>query len=330
MKQATQVGVDVGSKELVCAMKRGGEGLPRATFSNDPNGHKKFIQWALKHGPSVRVCLEATGVYSLGFALALQRAKNIEVMVVNPRAIKDFARASQQRAKTDSVDAKSILAFLERMPFVPWQPPSEALFELQALTRRIVQLKAAITQERNRLHAAAFNGAAAEVIGNDIEVHIRHLERRIERLEEAGLALIDSLPELKAKLARLVSVKGIASASAMRLMAELLVLPEDMEAPQWVAHAGLDPRPIDSGTSIHKPRHISKVGNRYLRAALYMPAWVAIQREPQVKAFYDQLIAAGKKPMQAVVAVMRKLLHAIWGMLKHDQDFDGSKFYKSA
>lgn len=203
------------------------------------------------------MCLEATGVYSLGFALALQRAK------------------------TDSVDAQSILAFLERMPFVPWQPPSEALFELQALTRRIVQLKAAITQERNRLHAAAFNGAA-EVIGNDIEVHIRHLKRRIERLEEAGLALIDS------------------------------------------------PRPIDSGTSIHKPRHISKVGNRYLRAALYMPAWVAIQREPQVKAFYDQLIAAGKKPMQAVVAVMRKLLHAIWGMLKHDQDFDGSKFYKSA
>ena len=113
---------------------------------------------------------------------------------------------------------------------------------------------------------------------------------------------------------------GIAEASAMRLLGELLVLPDDLAAPQWVAHAGLDPRPYDSGTSVHRPRRIRKVGNRHLRAALYMPALVAIQHEPNVKAFYDKLLAAGKKPMQAVVAVMRKLLHAIWGMLKHDQD----------
>ena len=105
---------------------------------------------------------------------------------------------------------------------------------------------------------------------------------------------------------------------------------EDLAAPQWVAHAGLDPRPYDSGTSIHRPRRISEVGNRHLRAALYMPALVAIQHEPNVKAFYNKLIAAGKKPMQAVVAVMRKLLHSIWGMLKHDQDFDGEKFFKVA
>ena len=95
-----------------------------------------------------------------------------------------------------------------------------------------------------------------------------------------------------------------------------------------MAHAGLDPRPYESGTSVHRPRRISKVGNRHLRAALYMPALVAIQHEPNVKAFYDKLVAAGKKPMQAVVAVMRKLLHAIWGMLKHDQNFDGNKFFR--
>ena len=116
----------------------------------------------------------------------------------------------------------------------------------------------------------------------------------------------------------------------MRLLGELLVLPDDLTAPQWVAHAGLDPRPYESGTSIHRPRRISKVGNRHLRAALYMPALVAIQHEPNVKAFYSKLVSAGKKPMQAVVAVMRKLLHAIWGMLKHDQNFDGNKFFKLA
>jgi transposase len=135
---------------------------------------------------------------------------------------------------------------------------------------------------------------------------------------------------LASKLAHLVSTKGIGEASAMRLLAELLVLPGDLAAPQWVAHAGLDPRPYESGTSVHRPRRITKVGNRYLRAALYMPALVAIQHEPNVKAFYNKLVAAGKKPMQAVVAVMRKLLHAIWGMLKHDQDFDGNKFFRLA
>ncbi len=75
-------------------------------------------------------------------------------------------------------------------------------------------------------------------------------------------------------------------------------------------------------------RRICKVGNRHLRAAHYIPALVASQHEPNVKAFYDKLVAAGKKPMQAIVAVMRKLLHAIWGMLEHDQDFDGNKFFK--
>jgi len=328
MKQVTQVGVDVDSEWLVCAMHRGGERLPLATFANTAAGHRKFIRWATKGGRVARVCLEATGIYSLEFALALHHAKKVEVMVVNPRAIKDFTRACMQRAKTDAVDAGGMLEFLERMPFVAWQPPAPEILELQAINRRIVQLTTELTREKNRRHASQFAGAAA--IAHDIEVNIHHLERRIERMHDSGLKLVRGVPALATKLAHLVSTKGIAETSAMRLLAELLVLPDDLAAPQWVAHAGLDPRPYESGTSVHRPRRISKVGNRHLRAALYMPALVAIQHEPNVKAFYNKLVTAGKKPMQAVVAVMRKLLHAIWGMLKHDQDFDGEKFLKIA
>jgi transposase len=105
MKQVTQVGVDVDSEELVCAMQRAGQRQPLARFANTVAGHKKFIRWATKGGHPARVCLEATGIYSLQFALALHHAKNVEVMVVNPRAIKDFTRACMQRAKTDAVDA---------------------------------------------------------------------------------------------------------------------------------------------------------------------------------------------------------------------------------
>jgi transposase len=330
MKQVTQVGVDVDSEALVCAVQRAEQRLPLATFANTAAGHKKFIRWATKGGRQTQVCLEATGIYSLEFALALHHAKNVEVMVVNPRAIKDFVRACMQRAKTDAVDAGGILEYLQRMPFAAWQPPAPEILELQAINRRIVQLNTELTREKNRRHASEVAGASADAIAHDIEVNIHHLERRLERMHNRGLQLVRGVPALATKLAHLVSTKGIGEASAMRLLAELLVLPDDLAAPQWVAHAGLDPRPYESGTSVHRPRRISKVGNRHLRAALYMPALVAIQHEPNVNAFYNKLVAAGKKPMQAVVAVMRKLLHAIWGMLKHDQDFDGNKFFKLA
>src|SRR6202521_5762505 len=122
MKQVNQVGVDVDSEALVCMMKRAGQPLPLATFANTVAGHKKFIRWTTKGGHPARVCLEATGIYSLEFALALHHATNVEVMVVNPRAIKDFARACMQRAKTDAVDAGGILDYLERMPFAAWHP----------------------------------------------------------------------------------------------------------------------------------------------------------------------------------------------------------------
>ncbi|TDJ28306.1 MAG: IS110 family transposase [Gammaproteobacteria bacterium] len=89
-----------------------------------------------------------------------------------------------------------------------------------------------------------------------------------------------------------------------------------MTGRQWVAHAGLDPRAYESGTSAHKPRRISKAGNRFLRDALFFPALVASRNDPHVKAYYDKLIARGKKPMQVIVAIMRKLLLAIWGMLQ--------------
>jgi transposase len=327
MKQVNDVGVDVDSQALVCAMQRAGQRLPVASFDNTAAGHKKFIRWVTKGTRSARVCLEATGIYSLEFALALHHAKNVEVMVVNPRAIKDFARACMQRAKTDAVDAGGILEYLERMPFTAWQPPAPEILELQAINRRLVQLTTEFAREKNRRHAAEFAGASADAIAHDIEINIRHLERRIARMHDSGLRLVRRVPALATKLAHLVSTKGIGEASAMRLLAELLVLPDDLAAPQWVTHAGLDPRPYESGTSVHRPRRITKVGNRHLRAALYMPALVAIQHESNVKAFYNKLVAAGKKPMQAVVAVMRKLLHAIWGMLKHDQDFDGNKFF---
>lgn len=328
MHQINLIGIDVSAASLSVVCKNHRDQYRNATFDNDPVGHRKLLAWATKSGAQARVCLEATGVYSLDLALALAHHPQTEVMVVNPRAIKAFAGALMQRAKTDAVDAGVILTFLERMPFQPWQPPGEEVLQLQALTRRIAQLKVIVTQESNRLHADGHRQALGGGISQDIQLHLRHLERRIQHLEAQALQVVQGHPQLQEHFTRLTSVTGIATTSALNLLAELLVLPEDLQPEQWVAQAGLDPRPRESGTSVHKPRFISKAGNKYLRAALYMPALVALQHQPNVKAFYQKLVRAGKKKMQAVVAVMRKLLRCLWGMLKHQQDFDGNKFYQ--
>lgn len=324
------IGVDVDSKYLVCQIRRTGKDFPTAQFTNDPAGHRKFIKWATKQGKPAKVCMEATGVYSLPFALTLHTVPQIDVMVVNPKAIKHFATANLQRGKTDRLDAAVILEYLERMPFRYWQPPSDEILEIQHINRRIVQLNTELTRERNRHKAACRLGSFGRLVANDTAVNMRHLERRIALLEQSTLELIECIPELNEKLTLLTSTTGIARKTGPRILAELAMLPADMTGPQWVAHAGLDPRPYESGTSTNKPRCITKAGNRYLRDALFFPALVASQKDPHVKAFYEKLLTRGKKPLQAIIAIMRKLLLAIWGMLKNNEKWDGNKFYKIA
>jgi transposase len=216
------------------------------------------------------------------------------------------------------------------MPFVAWQPPAAYVLEVRALARRIAALVAERTRERNRLEALAATATAAPAVVNDIEVNIRHLERRIELLTAQAVAQIAAHPELQSVFTRLTSVPGIALKSAVQLLPELLVLPVDMTVRQWVAHAGLDPRACQSGTSVDKPARVSKVGNAHIRRALFMPALVAVRHNAHVKAFFAKLVARGKTPLQAYVAVMRKLLHAIYGMLATQTDFVGEKFHAAA
>jgi len=167
------------------------------------------------------------------------------------------------------------------------------------------------------------------VVTNDIEVTIRHLKRRIEELTRQAMKVIRRSASLRRAYSPVTSVRGIATKSAVQLLGELMVLPEDMSVREWVAHAGLDVKHHRSGRSIERRARISKEGNMRIRRALFMPAQVAIQHEPNVRAFYEKLTEErGKPKMVAVVAVMRKLLHAIYGMLKHGQDFVGDKFYQ--
>ena len=188
--QPAFAGIDVSARTLSVALSRPGQGVLQATFANDPQAHKRLLKWLTKGGHMVSVCLEATGLYSLGVALALHRHRHTKVMVVNPKAMSKYAQACMQRAKTDAKDALLILDYAERMPFVPWQPPSEHLLQLQALTTRINQLKQEISREQSHSHAQGYHTRSTRLIARDIQVNIRYLKRRIAYLEGQALDLV--------------------------------------------------------------------------------------------------------------------------------------------
>ena len=166
------------------------------------------------------------------------------------------------------------------------------------------------------------------MIRQDIAIGIEELTTRIERIQGHALLVIAYDEDLARLFELLQTTPGIAEVAGVQILAELAVLPSDMTAKQWTAHAGLDPRAHQSGTSINRPSRISKAGNRYMRRALYMPALVAFQHDVHVAGFYRHLIVKGKPGKVAVVAVMRKLLHAVWGMFRTAQPWDGARFYR--
>ncbi len=328
-KAVNYVGIDVGSKELVVALKPSAfDKVDINTFENNTSGHKKLLKLITKYKRHAKVCMEATGVYHFELALLLAKCKSVKVMVVNPKAMHHFATSMLQRAKTDRYDAQMILEYLMRMNFLEWKAPEKDAVSLQRTSRRIAQLKKTLSQEQARLSASEYQGVDAKVIRKSISGVISMLKKQINTLEQHCLTLISSNKKMSEHMKILVSFVGIADVSAIQIMAELVMMPDGLTADQWVACAGLDPRPLESGVSVDKPRRISKRGNKYIRAALYMPALVAIKHDQNIHAYYENLLSRGKKKMQAIIAVMRKLLMCIWGALHNKENWNGEKFYK--
>jgi len=318
-------GLDVSAAELVVMVRRDGKTEPGRSFPNTHPGHQELRRYLTHRRERVRVCMESTGLYGLDAALALQADTRIELMVANPRAVKDFSRALLQRSKTDPLDALLLLEYAARMPFQKWQPPPAEALQITALARRIHALTQQCTMEKNRLHAVAATATTLRVIVQDLRRSVRSLERAIAKLSREAHKILAATPELERRSRLLQSTPGIGAVSALQLLGELVLIPANCDVRQWVAYAGLDPRHYESGSSVHQKARISKVGNRHIRRALFLPALTAVRFAPQLHAFYLHLHARGKCKMVALVAVMRKLLHAIFGMFKYDAPFDGTK-----
>lgn len=319
-------GIEVSAEKLHVLWRRGSQ-QARCVFANDAAGHAALCEWLRTGSQTVRVCLESTGLYGLDVTLALSAQECVQVMVANPRAVRHFASALMRRSKTDPLDSEVLADFASRMPFRPWTAPSLAALQLHALARRIATLVQMQTAEKNRQHAAGLSPALPAAVRRDLARSVRAQQQAIVRLTGEARRVIASEERLAARYALLLTTPGIADASAVQILAELAVLSDDLQVRQWVAYGGLDPRQYTSGSSVQKKTRISKAGNSRLRRALYMPALVAAQHQPHLRAFYRRLLGRGKSKMQSLVAVMRKLLHAIHAMFKTHQPYDGSKLY---
>lgn len=319
-------GIDVSAKTVTMVIRqqeRAGE--PRG-FDNTPQGHAA-LRKVLRKASVTRICLEATGLYHLDLAIALDDA-GLPVMVVNPKAAKRFAEARSSRTRTNAVDAALLSEFAQRMPFQPWARPDDQALGIRACARHIATLNQTCTQTKSQLHAAQQTAVTPDFVLANLQQSVEWFEAQIESFRQQVRSLIAADAHHQETFDLLVTVTGIATATAIQLLGELLVMPQDMKAKQWVAMAGLDPREHPSGSSVRKKPRLSKTGNRYLRLALYRPALNAARHNPHVRGYYHHLIEnRGLKKSQAVCAVMRKLLHAIHAMLKTRTPFESHRFY---
>jgi transposase len=311
------LGIDVSKDTLDVVLLRE-SGSTYASFTNSPVGFGKLVRWLISQGAGqVHACLEATGQYGEGIAEHLYQAGHA-VSVVNPARIKRYGDSKLHRNKTDKADAGLIAEFCRKEAPVLWAPMPAYLKQLRQMVRRLEDLQSNYQQEHNRLAS----GVTDTWVVQDIQGHLKELSSRIKALKKAIFQTIADTPELKEQSDLLETIPGIGKLTAARLLAEMGDIACFEDAPQLAAYAGLNPKSFRSGSSVHKKTRISKEGRALLRHILYMPAIVACKCNPIIHAFCDRLAQRGMSKMAIVVAAMRKLLHLVFGILKHKQPFD--------
>lgn len=319
------VGIDVSARTFDLVVRQAAKNGRPERFAQTPAGISKACRQLKALAPE-GVVLEATGIYYLDLALALVE-QGLPVSVINPRSYRHFAAMMLTTSKTDAGDAALLAEYAERMTPRLWTPPALDRLELRDLGRQINRLMASRTRAKNRLHALRSKRSTSALLLEDAEEGVEALQRRIERLSRAAQAVIDADTDLARHCAHMQQGKGLGPASAIAILAELCVLPDHLKAPQVARHAGLDVRVRQSGSSVDKPGRLSKEGNTYLRAALYMPVMTAVRHDPRAQAFYNALVGRGKKKLQAQCAVMRKYLTGIWACIQTETPFDSTLLF---
>ena len=304
LMESVMIGIDVAKDELQVATPNGASSWP-----NDPDGHRRLIdelaQWSLE-----AIVLEATGGYERAVVAELAAA-GLPVVVVNPRQVRDFARATGRLAKTDAIDARVLAEFgravrPERRPLA-----SDQQQQLQAQLARRRQLVQMLTAESNRLQQAT-----DKLVRQSIQAVRDTLSKQLVALDAELQHVIQQTPAWREREILLRSVPGVGPQTALALLAELPEL-GTCSRQQIAALVGLAPLNRDSGR--HRGQRTIWGGRATVRSALYMATLVATRYNPVIKAYYQHLQTLGKRKKVALVASMRKLLTMLNAILREQK-----------
>jgi len=311
------LGIDVAKETLDVALVSERQ-RTYGQFGNDVAGYAALLRWLKKRKlAECHACLEATGVYGEGITEELYK-QGITVSVVNPARVRGYADSQLSRNKTDKLDAYLLADFCRTFNPEAWTPPPPEWRELRALVRHLEDLSHAHQQLTNQMDS----GTPSAIVQTHWQTQLALLNEHSQQVKQAITVHLDHYPDLKRQKDLLISIPGIGDLTAARLLAECRSLTAFTNVRQLVAFAGLNPRHHQSGTSICKHTAISHRGSASLRAALYMPAIVAKRHNPVLRRFAQRLLDRGLAPKAVVVAVMRKLLHLAYGVLKSGRPFD--------
>jgi transposase len=301
------VGIDVSKDRLDIAVRPTGDTW---SVANDASGIPEVVQWLAKLHPKL-VVLEATGGLQLPVVAALASA-GLPLAMVNPRQVRDFARATGKLAKTDQLDAQVLAHFAEAVRPTPYPLLDAQTQELTALLTRRHQVVEMLTAEKNRLRATR------ESVRQRVQDHIHWLEQELADLDDDLERTLRESPLWREKDNLLRSVPGIGRVVSITLLADLPEL-GTLSRHQIAALVGVAPLNRDSGR--FRGKRTVWGGRARVRAALYMAALTATRYNPIIKAFYRRLCGAGKARKVALTACMRKLLIILNSMVKHQQSW---------
>lgn len=303
------IGIDVAKQYFDLHILKTGQDR---RMENSTGGIGKCVALCNKIKPEL-IVMEATGGYELILAATLQ-AEGFALAVVNPRRIRDFARAAGQIAKTDKLDARIIAQFAAAMEPMPTEQINENTQKLKALIARRNQLVELHTAESNRLEHA--NG---KEIRRSIAAVLKVIESQLKTIDRQITEHIDNTPRLRQRSEILDSVPGIGPTTANMLVTELPELGR-LNRRQIAALVGVAPIARDSGT--FRGKRMTGGGRKKIRSRLFMPTLVAVRHNPILTAYYNRLLSRGKCKMVALVAVMRKLICIMNTMAKNNQKWD--------
>lgn len=303
------VGVDVAKDRLDVALQPSEEAW---TVDNDPTGFDALTRRLTSAEPEL-IVLEATGGYEAPVAAALSTA-GLPVAVVNPRQVRDFARATGQLAKTDRIDARTLALFAERVRPEPRPLPDPVGEELRALVARRRQLLEMLGAEQNRLRHPS-----PPSVQKGLEKHVRWLKRQLEDVDDDLERVVRTSPLWRGRDDLLQSVPGIGPVTSRTLLAELPELGR-LNRREIAALVGVAPLNRDSGT--FRGRRFVWGGRAAVRRTLYMAALTATKHNPVIRSFYERLLDRGKPHKVALTACMRKLIVILNAMAQSQQPWN--------